>query len=686
MKVKTFHLRSSRFVKSDGVVLLLIVLALLVVSGAVLFMGIGANIAGSESALKRTKAGGDQLQAAKQMLIGYVISPPSAAYRPGTLPTPDSLANGSYDGSEDSQCLGTGTNGFPLAGSAAITKRCLGRLPWKALGFEVGLDAANDPTGSIPWLAVSANLVDYNTRCLFVLNSESAKLDSPATPVCPGASAPPYPQPSSLPDPWLTVVDANGAVLSNRVAAVLIMPGPPIATETRTQQRSATSPPSAYIDDIKVPLGCTAGCTTFDNAGLGNVFIAIPPGTKYPPDAQDVTKRNFPIAFNDQLIYITIDDLIPFIERRVAGQMAASLRTFKANASFSPSTYPWLAPFNAAPSLTNSVASGAGTIFGMFPFMSDTAAASRSDYRTDFDWAFTGFLETLSPACRRIRTGPSRWVRNTLTNSIAAPLSSTPIANGTVPLANGVCQWRGVNRVSCSLAIAPITTTFPQTMTIYSDNTCTTVVGTDTLNISRDITTLAIDASCASPAPTYIAGSGIDVHRWSSTCPSITPGPSSISLAATDTIKNTALTSYTLLPTTVSVSLLMPAGTMQVVANRMRYHPTMPGWFHENLWYRTAFAAVAPAVAPASNPCANGLTTLTAGAKQGVEALVIQAGAVLPGINLGTRPTMAVADYLEGTNLLTKTGVAPGMTNCIFDDASAAPTALANDQLIVVSP
>jgi uncharacterized protein YodC (DUF2158 family) len=118
----------------------------------------------------------------------------------------------------------------------------------------------------------------------------------------------------------------------------------------------------------------------------------------------------------------------------------------------------------------------------------------------------------------------------------------------------------------------------------------------------------------------------------------------------------------------------------------MRYHPTMPGWFHENLWYRTAFAAVAPAAAPASTPCAGAVTTLTAGAAPGLNALVIQAGAVLPGVNLGTRPTMTIADYLEGQNLATKTGAAPGMTNCTFDSASATATAFTNDQLIVVSP
>ena len=381
---------------------------------------------------------------------------------------------------------------------------------------------------------------------------------------------------------------------------------------------------------------------------------------------------------------------MPYIERRVAGEMSKSMKAFKASGLFLPNSYPWMAPIDAVPSLTTSLASGAGTIFGMFPFMSETAAPSQSDYRTDFDWGFTGFSEALTPTCQRIGDGPTRYVGNTLSN-----------ATGTTPLDKGVCQWRSANRVSCSLpAGQTITTAAPKSLTIYSDSNCTVQVGSDTLNVSRVVTSLIIDASCVSPTVTYIAATAGDVHRWSTSCASIvTSGPpssppsppglalSTVSFDATDTISNTGSTSYSRLPRTVSVSLNAPIGNnKQVVASRMRYHPTMPGWFHENLWYQTAFAAVAPTAAPVSTPCTGGVTTLTAGARQGIEALVIQSGTRLAAVNPGTRPSMAIADYLEGQNPLTKGGTSPGMTNCTFDSAPATPTALANDQLLVVSP
>lgn len=676
-----------------GFVLLLIVLTLIAIGGAVLFANLGAGATSTERQLVRARASSDVLLAAKLALIGYVVSPPpGSGFRPGVFPIPDSYINGNYDGTEDSKCLGTpgiggiDPNGLSGVGAPSTFKRCLGKFPWKAIGFDLGSVDQNDPVGRVPWLAVSANVVSYDS-CLMVLNSDSAALDSPAVSSCPSVATP-YPQPTTLPHPWLTVVNENGVKLSDRVVAVLIMPGAPISTESRTQQRSPAAPgqPSDYLDDIKTPLGCVTGCTTYDNAGLSNVFVSIPPGTVYPSTAEDVSKRGQKVPFNDILIYVTIDEVMPYIERRVVGEMSKAMSAIKASGLFSPSTYPWMSPYDAAPSLTTSLTSSAGTIFGMFPFMSAPAASSQSDYRTDFDWAFTGFSETLVPTCRRISSSPSnRYVRNTLSN-----------ATGTTPLDKGVCQWRGVNRVSCSLAAGQtITTAFQKSMTIYSDSNCTASVGTDTLNISRAITLLMIDASCVSPAITYAAATAVDVHRWSSSCASIITAlsppvgftTSTISFAAIDTISNTVSTSYSLLPRTVSVTLdLLTGNNRQLVANRMRYHPMMPGWFHENLWYRTAFAGVAPASAPSIvTPCGAGVTSLTVGGTIGVQAIVMQAGKYLA-VGTNPRPSATITDYLETSNSSGKGGSAPGISNCLFLDVSTVPSTAVNDQILVVSP
>ena len=174
------------------------------------------------------------------------------------------------------------------------------------------------------------------------------------------------------------------------------------------------------------------------------MFVDVPSGAVYPTTAADTTKRGQKVPFNDLLIYVTIDEVMPYLERRVVGEMSKSMKAFKASGLFLPNSYPWMAPIDAVPSLTTSLASGAGTIFGMFPFMSETAAPSQSDYRTDFDWGFTGFSEALTPTCQRIGGGPNRYVRNTLSN-----------ATGTTPLEPSSCALRPFHLDRCSWLALP---------------------------------------------------------------------------------------------------------------------------------------------------------------------------------------------------------------------------------------
>ena len=692
MQPNSFRTGRSRSFKSDGFILLLIVLAFLGIGATILFAGLGAGAARTEQKMARATAAGGALNDAKQMLIAYLISPPdtagrpSSTIRPGTLPTPDSLGNGNYDGNEDDNCLGNTTNGLPSVGSTSTIRRCLGKFPWKTIPIEVGDVEAHDPIGRVPWLAVSSNLI-FNDSCLKVLNSDVATLASPVTPSCPGGS-PPYLQPTTLPHPWLSVYDQDGILLSNKVAAVLILPGSPIATETRAQARSAASlgNPADYLDSVNLPLGCTSGCTLYDNAGLNNRFIAIPSGTNYPDNAQNTALRGQPLRFNDILVYLTIDEVMHYAEKRVASEMAKALKAFTTSTTTSFTKYPWLQPLSASYVDSTSLYSLQNTTFGAFPFMVDDPDAS---YRTDFDWALTGFSETLSTECVRIDNGPSRFVRNTLTNSIAAPLSPRNIASGTVPIANGVCQWRGANRVMCNLpAGQTVTTTFQQSMTIYSNNTCTNAVGPATLSISRDITSLSLDVGCVSPARGYLAASAGDVHRWTSSCASIITGSppagfttSTISLAATDTLSNVGGTNYSSLPRTFTVTLATPlAGNKQVVTSRMRYHPIMSTWFFHNRWYTTAFASWAPGPAklpatPSPNPCSPA-TSLKVGGTTVDTGVVILAGPALTG---QTRPAATISSYLEDAN------VTAG-ADCKFSNSEIATSSTLNDNISILTP
>lgn len=248
------------------------------------------------------------LAQAKTALIGWAVSHPD---RPGMLPFPDRNDDaGGYDGNSD--CPSIALNNTFLVGQLpwlGQTAPCV--TPHHGLGIN-----ATDAEGEHLWYAVSQNLV-YN------------------------AAGGGYPTINSgiqeLTTQWITILDENANILSDRVAAVIIAPGPAL----RGQDRSATSPDAAnYLDDI------TVGADTYSNADADQIFISA----------------NREGNFNDRLIYITIDELIPLVERRIARKAKGCLDNY---AAASDEKYPWAAQLDgsAAPDYVGDV----GATFGRIP-------------------------------------------------------------------------------------------------------------------------------------------------------------------------------------------------------------------------------------------------------------------------------------------------------------------------------
>lgn len=256
------------------------------------------------------------LAKAKTALIGYAIGVIGIGQRPGDLIVPDSFAlseiPANYDGSSDSGCLdSTKSNGLPLINSDK-NMRCLGRLPWKDLGLSISGTSQNDTNGTMPWYAVSGNLID--TTCLKVLNSNTLNLanNPPPAPLdCSGLT---------LPYPWLIVRDSNGNVLSDRAAAVIIIPSGARGAQSRPSVPLGSA--NQYLDAIVVPVGCAAPCVpgTYNNAAMNNDFI--------------IASEGMPMAsannFNDLLVYITIEELMAAVEKRVAAEARKQLIAYKA--------------------------------------------------------------------------------------------------------------------------------------------------------------------------------------------------------------------------------------------------------------------------------------------------------------------------------------------------------------------
>ena len=323
----------------------LMVMLVIMVMGAVVFLV--SSLSRSALRIQNNQNSSRILAQAKEEVMGNITG--GVGQIPGNLLRPDSFASTespyNYDGAADSGCFDASNPGsMPIPGlpliSSGANMRCLGRLPWKDYGMSIGSPSENDPTGTMPWYAVSANLVD---PAGVIFNSDLLNA-SPA-------------------HPWLTVRDMNGNVLSSRVAVVIIMPGVPLPGQSRTSSPSLGGP-NQYLDSITVSAGCTAPCVPgiYKNYDLHDNFIM---GDEH----RWITDLNNPAnkiedssyQFNDKLIYITIDELMPFIEKRVGNEIKKVLNTYYT----AWGAFPFAAPF--ANPTTSSFTGQTATYKGLLP-------------------------------------------------------------------------------------------------------------------------------------------------------------------------------------------------------------------------------------------------------------------------------------------------------------------------------
>jgi hypothetical protein len=659
--------------REHGYGFLLIILLLLFGAGLVMVQGLYTRI----GARATTSGTPDQtLIEAKMALLGYALIDGNggAGNRLGSLPAPDVVnASGNsifYDGKGDGdKCLGVSSDGLPAVTVGSIrvkNQRCLGRFPWIDLGLKIDSTLSNDPGGVIPWLAVSGNLHNSD-KCLSKLNSEVLNWSADPGTQCPLTSA-------SLPYPWMTVVDKEGKVLSSRVAAILIMPGAPVRTRGRMQDRSAAYPhPREYLDAIALPLGCISACLgTFDNAGLSNVFVQIAPGTRYPANSEDSSKSGQLVEFNDELIYITIDELMPYIERRVLSEMASALKSSQVRNQ----SYPWAAAFSSVTDATKFV-SVPGTTFGFFPFQNRSIPGN---FQSDFAWEAPDETPP-SKSCVLAKSAPARYID--ARERLRADYFGSSGAAGTASGQGATCQWNGIpsnsqRKLSCYFNETGATQL--ASFTLYSNSSCSTVAsGSPTQLPVRRTTAITIEPICSSNKlqVTFKPADASNVQRFDYLCAKVSSSTGSVFTVGIEDAVSIPASSNPVLAT-LSVNAVNKSANVR----GMRIEPQMPNWFYENDWYLTAFLALSPAVAPSAvMPC--GTTQyMSLGNQINVPAIVLLAGArlpTLPGIATQSRPSNQLSDYLEAPNL-------NGPSSCMFAPIDATDTKTYNDQILVISP
>ena len=237
------------------------------------------------------------LASAKDALMAWAVS---NELHPGQFPYPDRLETTTpiYDGRGD--CGGNPISNFSLLlGQLPIygSDGCVS--PVEGLGIDAG-----DGYGNRLWYAVSPNLVHiYSPSVDPVINPETM---NSAT--------------------WLEVRDRNGALVSNRVAAVIIAPGEAIGN----QSRSNTATVDNFLDGFQI------GANTYSNSDFDDIDEDFIIG-----DALEHVDDNDPTytgqyLFNDQLVYITIDELMVALEKRVARDAIFRLREHFNNKGYFP--------------------------------------------------------------------------------------------------------------------------------------------------------------------------------------------------------------------------------------------------------------------------------------------------------------------------------------------------------------
>lgn len=309
----------------------------------ILVMGVTIALVGAFSRIGlqnvRNEISSDMLAQSKEIVIGSLLkggtNPPGWLVSPDVLNVPSStekLYNSNtfgvnYDGETDAGCFDSTrpatTPPYTPLKSGIPERRCLGRLPWKSLGLSINSPSENDSTGFMPWYAFSKNLSGLTPINSELLNNSSD---------------------------WLKVYDMNGALLSDRVAFVIIVPGVALPNQSRPPSPNLAGP-SQYLDTISLPAGCsptgTSCSTTYNNADLSETFITGDEH-RWMVDPVNPTKQieDHTYQFNDKLLYVTIDELMPLIERRLAREVKTCLDDYAAWPTNTNHRYPWAALVN----------------------------------------------------------------------------------------------------------------------------------------------------------------------------------------------------------------------------------------------------------------------------------------------------------------------------------------------------
>jgi hypothetical protein len=506
------------------------------------------------------------LSQAKQALIGYVAM--NAAQSAENNP-------GRFPCPEGAALVGTSADGIaaPYVGPPnAPTCATVGRLPWRTLGLDKLVDSSAEPL----WYVVSPGWQLLTSATTLTLNSNS-----------------------------IGQLNVDGQV--NAAVALIIAPGAAMnvlssaGCTARNQVRSTPSPAIDARDYIEC----------FDTAT--SAFATT--GTT--------------ASFNDQVVRITVADVMPGIEAAIASRAERDIvpllrsvyatNSWGANVSAGNPVYPFAAPF-ADPSLTasyqgNSASCAGGVCKGLLPVTFSNAPGASTPCTpsagSPCNPTFVGWVSAPAPVFTR--TSGAALVAATC-SALAASVDCSITAN--VPVLGG--------GTSMSFTLAATATNVGMAMRRF--DTTVSMTGIDPAG-------RGVGALMAADGSARVTLSG------------------SIPIGAGNSISNLLCTLLGLSCYQMNISMPIALLADHPVLNSA---DPVTGWFMRNEWYRVLYYAAAQATTPAALPTApactpgtNCVTVSNLTPANNKRAILIFTGR---SINGTTRPSATLADYLEFGN------------------------------------
>jgi hypothetical protein len=180
------------------------------------------------------------------------------------------------------------------AGNADAGPDCtsyIGRLPWKTLGLSDLRDASGAPL----WYALSRNFRKDSANN--IINSDT-----------------------------LGTLNITGNKSINNAVAIVFAPGGNLNTQNRSNATATCTTSNSTI-------ASNLCATNYLEGSNANLNTSATPNIQY-------TSNNPNSTFNDQLIYITTDQLLPIVEQRIAREAKICLDDY---AAANAQKYPWAA-------------------------------------------------------------------------------------------------------------------------------------------------------------------------------------------------------------------------------------------------------------------------------------------------------------------------------------------------------